>query len=219
MKIQSNFSRRDMLRSGAGAVVGVLAAATSAGSMAVTPSNPEGPFYPQHKQSDMDADLTLIDGHSEHAAGDVIRVSGRVLDEHGEPIEGALVDIWQANAHGRYHHEDDTSERPEDPNFQGWAMMKTDADGRYSFRTIKPGAYTAMGDSVPPPHIHYKVSRRGYRELTTQMYWDGDPLNDKDRLLLDVPAEERSALLVAFDESKEVPEGAFNVTLSKVSAA
>ena len=219
MNIQSKISRRAVLKSSAGAVVGAIATTASAGSMAVTPANPEGPFYPKHQQSDMDADLTLIDGHSEHAAGDVIRVSGRVLDEHGEPIEGALVDIWQANAYGRYHHEDDTSKNPEDPNFQGWAMMKTDADGRYSFKTIKPGAYTAMGDWVRPPHIHYKVSRRGYRELTTQMYWDGEPLNDKDRLLLDVPPEERSALLVAFDESTEVPEGAFNVILSKVTAA
>ena len=219
MNITSKISRRAVLKTSAGAAASVIATAVTAGSLAVTPANPEGPFYPKHQQSDMDADLTLIEGHSEHAAGDVIRVSGRVLDEQGKPIEGALVDIWQANAHGRYHHEDDTSQSPKDPNFQGWAMMKTNADGRYSFKTIKPGAYTAMGEWVRPPHIHYKVSRRGYRELTTQMYWDGEPLNDKDLLLLEVPEEKRSALLVAFDESGEVPEGAFNVVLSEVSAA
>ena len=219
MNFKSKVSRRAVLKTSAGAAAGAMVTAATAGSLALTPANPEGPFYPRHQQSDMDADLTLIEGHGERAAGDVIRVSGRVSDEHGNPIEGALVDIWQANAYGRYHHEDDTSERPEDPNFQGWAMMKTDADGRYSFKTIKPGAYTAMGEWVRPPHIHYKVSRRGYRELTTQMYWDGEPLNDKDLLLIEVPAEERRALLVAFDESAEVPEGTFNVILSAVSAA
>lgn len=219
MNITSKISRRAVLKTSAGAAASVIATAVTAGSLAVTPANPEGPFYPKHQQSDMDADLTLIEGHSEHAAGDVIRVSGRVLDEQGKPIKGALVDIWQANAHGRYHHEDDTSQSPEDPNFQGWAMMKTNTDGRYSFKTIKPGAYTAMGEWVRPPHIHYKVSRRGYRELTTQMYWDGEPLNDKDLLLLEVPEEKRNALLVAFDESGEVPEGTFNLVLSEVSTA
>ncbi len=158
---KSTISRRGVLKAGAGVAAGALASQAIAGSLPLTPNNPEGPFYPVHQQTDMDADLTVVEDRSDHAEGEAIRVSGQVLDEHGQPIEGALVDIWPATAHGRYHHEQDTSEKPVDPNFQGWAMMKTDASGRYSFKTIKPGAYTAMGDWWRPPHIHYKVSRRG----------------------------------------------------------
>jgi len=130
--------------------------------------------------------------------------------------EGALVDIWQANAHGRYMHEGDTSEAPLDPNFQYWAQMKTDAEGRYRYVTIKPAAYTAMGEWVRPPHIHYKVSRRGYRELTTQMYFAGEALNEKDLLLQEVPEELRSRLIVAFENKGDMPEGVFDVVLGAV---
>jgi len=74
----------------------------------IIPPNPEGPFYPKRPQVDKDTDLTLIQGNTERAQGQMIRVTGKVLDENGQPVEGALVDIWQANANGRYHHEDDT---------------------------------------------------------------------------------------------------------------
>lgn len=218
MSQSKGISRRNMLKASAGAA-GAISASAIAGTLAVTPDNPEGPFYPIHAQADKDADLTRVAGRDGQADGQVVEVSGRVLDEHGEPIANAVVDVWQANAHGRYDHEGDTSEQPLDPNFQGWAIMKTDADGRYSFRTVKPGAYTAMGDWWRPPHIHYKVSRRGYRELITQMYWDGDPLNDKDQLLLETPEEERERLLVAFDESGDVPHGVFDIVLAKVQGA
>lgn len=216
MNQAKGISRRNMLKASAGAAAGALSASAVAGTLAVTPANPEGPFYPIHEQADKDADLTRVAGQEGQAEGQVIEVSGRVLDEDGQPIADAVVDVWQANAHGRYAHEGDTSDKPLDPNFQGWAIMKTDAEGRYSFRTVKPGAYTAMGDWWRPPHIHYKVSRRGYRELITQMYWDGDPLNDKDRLLQEVPEAERAKLLVAFDESGEVPHGKFDIVLAKV---
>lgn len=216
MNQAKGISRRNMLKASAGAAAGALSASAVAGALAVTPANPEGPFYPIHEQADKDADLTRVAGQEGQAEGQVIEVSGRVLDEDGQPIADAVVDVWQANAHGRYAHEGDTSDKPLDPNFQGWAIMKTDAEGRYSFRTVKPGAYTAMGDWWRPPHIHYKVSRRGYRELITQMYWDGDPLNDKDRLLQEVPEAERAKLLVAFDESGEVPHGKFDIVLAKV---
>ena len=112
-------SRRSMLAAGAGMAASAVSASVLGGQMTATPSNPEGPFYPIHPQLDKDTDLTLIEGHEERAQGEVIRVSGRVLDEQGQPVEGALVDIWQANAHGRYQHEDDTATAPLDPNFQG----------------------------------------------------------------------------------------------------
>ena len=214
MKAKATLTRRALLTAGAGLAAGT---ATMAGALGVTPANPEGPFYPKHEQADTDADLTLIAGHEGRAQGDVIRVTGRVLDEDGEPIEGAVVDVWQANSFGRYHHEDDPATAPLDPDFQGWAVMKTDAEGRYAFRTIKPGAYRVGGDWTRPPHIHFRVSRRGYHELTTQMYFAGEELNERDRLLQSVPAEERGLLVVPFDDSKDVPEGDFPVVLARVS--
>lgn len=155
----SKFSRRTMLTAGAGVVASAVTATVVARSTALTPANPEGPFYPKHQQVDKDTDLTLIEGHTEHAQGQVIRVTGQVLDDKGQSVEGALVDIWQANSHGRYHHEDDPAAVPDDPNFQGWGMVKTDAEGRYAFTTIKPGSYKVDENWRRPPHIHYKVSR------------------------------------------------------------
>ena len=217
MNKNDKLTRRSILTAGAGMAAGAVSLGVIAGSAEVTPANPEGPFYPRHRQSDKDADLTLIKGHDQRAQGRVIRVTGQVLDEQGQPIAGALVDVWQANTHGRYHHEDDPSTLPVDPNFQGWAMIKTDSEGRYAFTTIKPGAYKVEGDWRRPPHIHFQVSRRGYHELTTQMYFAGDSLNDKDRLLQSVPAGARDLLVVAFDESQAVPEGQFPIVLAKVS--
>ena len=165
---------------------------------------------------DKDTDLTLIEGHVERAQGQVIRVTGQVVDEMGKPVEGALVDIWQANSHGRYHHEDDPATAPKDPNFQGWGMVKTDAQGRYSFTTIKPGAYKVDGNWRRPPHIHYKVSRRGYHELTTQMYFAGESLNETDRLLRSVAEEDRGLLVVDFRDIDGIPHGDFPIVMAKV---
>lgn len=216
MTDKNKISRRSMLTASAGLAATAVSAAAFSNPTRITPSNPEGPFYPKNKQLDMDTDLTLIEGHTERAQGEVIRVTGRVLDEEGQPVEGALVDIWQANSHGRYHHEDDPSTAPADPNFQGWGMVRTDAQGRYAFTTIKPGAYGVSDDWDRPPHIHYKVSRRGYREITTQMYFADEPLNDDDRLLNDVAKEQRDLLVVNFREVDGVPQGDFPVVLAKV---
>ncbi|MEJ2399920.1 MAG: protocatechuate 3,4-dioxygenase, partial [Xanthomonadales bacterium] len=131
-------------------------------------------------------------------------------------VAGALVDIWQANALGRYAHEDDPATAPLDPNFQGWGMVKTDADGRYSFTTIKPGAYAVSSGWSRPPHIHFRISRRGYHELTTQMYFADESLNEKDRLLLSVDEEARKRLVVDFHDTDGVLEGDFPIVLARV---
>ena len=217
MSKRLSLTRRAILCVGASAAGAVATGATAA--MKPTPPNPEGPFYPVHEQADRDADLTRVKGREGQAEGQVIKVAGQVLDEDGQPVADAVVDIWQANAFGRYDHEGDTSDSPLDPNFQSWAIMKTDAEGRYAFKTIKPGAYTAMGDWVRPPHIHFKVSRRGYHELTTQMYFAGEPLNDSDALFQDVPENERERLLVSFDDSGDAPRGTFDIVLRRVNAA
>ena len=213
----NKISRRSMLTVSAGLAATAISGTTIGKSMTVTPANPEGPFYPKHKQVDKDTDLTLIEGHAERAQGAVIKVTGQVLDDKGLPVEGALVDIWQANAYGRYHHEDDPATAPTDPNFQGWGMVKTDAEGRYAFTTIKPSAYMVDDKWSRPPHIHYKVSRRGYHEITTQMYFAGEALNEKDNLLNEVAENERDLLVVDFNEINGVLHGNFSVVLAKVS--
>ena len=131
MNESSKHSRRSILKAGAGIAASAVSATVMAKPAELTPANPEGPFYPKHEQLDKDSDLTLIEGHTERAQGQVIRITGEVVDEEGKPVEGALVDIWQANTHGRYHHEDDPATTPVDPDFQGWGMVKTDAEGRY----------------------------------------------------------------------------------------
>jgi protocatechuate 3,4-dioxygenase, beta subunit len=206
-------SRRDVL--GAGAVgTGVLLTAgcrsetpvaTSGtappASAAATPAQIEGPFYPIVDQADKDADLTRLGDSGAVADGEIVLVEGRVLDGAGAPIADAVVDIWQANAAGRYAHEADPNPAPLDPKFQGWAIMKTDAEGRYAFRTIRPGAYPAEADWWRPPHIHFKVARRGYTELTTQMYFEGEALNDADRLLQKLPENERPRVIARREDA------------------
>ncbi len=188
-------SRRRVLTAAAGAGAGALAAGRAAGAPIITPSEIEGPFYPVADQADKDADLTRIKGREGVALGEVITVEGRVLGPDGEPLDAAVVDVWQANAAGRYAHPAERSLAPLDPNFQGWAIMATNADGAYRFTTIKPGAYRVSRAWERPPHIHFRVSRRGFRDLTTQMYFDAEPLNDIDRLLQDIPEAERPALI------------------------
>jgi protocatechuate 3,4-dioxygenase beta subunit len=214
--MKSKIDRRTIIKAGAGIAASAVTASVIAKPLKFTPANPEGPFYPKHQQVDKDTDLTLIDGHTERAQGKVIRVNGQVLDEMGKPVEGALVDIWHANSHGRYHHEEDPATAPNDPNFQGWGMVKTDAEGHYSFTTVKPGAYKVDGSWRRPPHIHYKVSRRGYHELTTQMYFAGESLNDTDRLLRSVSEEDRDLLVVDFKEIDGTLHGDFPIVLAKV---
>ena len=214
MTNNKGMTRRGLIQGSLG-----VAALSATGSLlgASTPVQTEGPFFPIHPQPDTDADMTLIEGHSEPALGEIVEISGRVLDEDGNPVADALVDVWQANAHGRYSHEADPNPAPLDDNFQGWARLKTDAEGRYRVKTIKPGAYKVADEWSRPPHIHFKVARRGFHELTTQMYFAGDPLNDVDRLLQSVPEGERGMLVVEFKPSSEpgVAQGRFDLVLRK----
>lgn len=217
MSDSNKINRRTMIMAGAGIAASAVAATVVATPSTPTPANPEGPFYPKHPQLDKDTDLTWVEGSTERAQGQVIRVEGQVLDEAGQPVQGALVDIWQANSQGRYRHEDDPALAPLDPNFQGWGMVKTDEQGRYSFTTIKPGSYRVDGEWSRPPHIHFKVSRRGYHELTTQMYFAGESLNESDRLLRDVAENKRGLLVVDFRERDGVPRGDFPIVLARVT--
>jgi protocatechuate 3,4-dioxygenase beta subunit len=194
-------SRRQLLEwSGAGALVGFTAAA-AAEPRAPTPAQTSGPFYPLDKPLDRDADLTLIRGHKARASGQVVHVMGRVLDVAGDPVPGARIEVWQANTHGRYTHQNDSNTAPLDPHFEGFASLTADADGRYRFKTIKPGAYPA-GSAVRPPHIHFDI-HAGRVRLVTQMYFPGDPRNDNDPVIRAV--RDRRDLLVA-DVGRPTPD-------------
>ncbi len=140
-----------------------------------------GPFYPVKKPVDQDDDLTLIRGKVGKAQGQVIHLTGRVLNLKGQPLSGARVEIWQANTFGRYNHPGDANPAPLDPNFEGYGVTNTDADGWYRFKTIKPAPYPAATGWTRPPHIHFQVTANAHR-LVTQMYFPGEPLNEKDRL-------------------------------------
>lgn len=176
-----DFGRRDLLK-----IAAVLAASGTAASIrhaaaAALPRTPGqilGPFYPLTEFPRI-ADLTRVPGRPGRAQGQVLNVMGRILNIAGEPVPNAQVEIWQANANGRYTHPSDPNPAPLDPNFEGNALLVTDTEGRYRFKTIKPAAYPAGPNQMRPAHIHFQVSGRQDR-LVTQMYFEGDPYNATD---------------------------------------
>jgi protocatechuate 3,4-dioxygenase, beta subunit len=189
-----DLSRREILKMSA--LTGIASVVSTKFAMARaalrrTPEQILGPFYPL-KPLDQNADLTRIPGRPGRAEGQVLTVMGRVLNLKGEPVRNAKVEVWQANAHGRYTHPGDTNPAPLDPNFEGSAILTADYDGQYRFKTIKPAAYPVSPGMIRPAHIHFKVSGRQDR-LVTQMYFEGDPYNKTDRFL---QAAGRTELLV-----------------------
>lgn len=141
-----------------------------------------GPFYPPHPPVDQGDDLTFIAGKTGRALGPIIYLSGRVMNRRGEPVPNAELDIWQANAAGRYAHPADENPAPVDPNFGGHTKIRTGPDGSWRIKTIKPGGYPVTPDWSRPPHIHFDV-RGQVSRLVTQMYFEGESLNEKDILL------------------------------------
>ncbi len=222
--MDKKITRRTALQLGLGAAAGSVAGAAIPGpgpSHCITPAQTEGPFFPKHDQPDKDADLTMVDGQTGAAKGEVVIVSGAVIDESMRPVAGALVDVWQANTHGKYHHEDDPNTAPTDPQFQGWAQLRTDEDGTFGFKTIVPGAYPVSDEWWRPPHIHFKVAKRGYHELTTQMYFAGNDLNEKDNILNELSDLEKSRVVVDFAPSEDhdgIKAGHFYIMIRKVVA-
>jgi protocatechuate 3,4-dioxygenase beta subunit len=215
MTDRPRFTRRQIMHGGLGAAAVVVSAPLMAAGL--TPAQTAGPFFPKNDQADKDLDLTRVAGRSGSAKGEVVEINGQVLDDTGVPVAGALVDVWQANSLGRYDHEADTNPAALDPDFQGWARLTTDAEGRFHVRTIKPGAYPVTESWSRPPHIHFKVARRGYREITTQMYFQDDPLNAVDRIWDGISAQDRASVTVAFAaDAGAVPTGRFEVVITKV---
>ena len=123
----------------------------------------------------------MVKGGTAHAQGQLLYLMGQVLDVKGKPIKGVQVEIWQANGAGRYNHPSDGNPAPLDPNFQGYGLVVTDADGRYRFKTIKPGSYPVTQGWDRPPHIHYELTGRKDKHVT-QIWFPDEPLNAQDRL-------------------------------------
>ncbi|HYF08746.1 MAG TPA: protocatechuate 3,4-dioxygenase subunit beta, partial [Acetobacteraceae bacterium] len=155
-------------------------------------------------------DLSQVDGKA--ALGERIIVAGRVTDENGRPLRGAMVEVWQANASGRYHHPRDQHDAPLDPNFLGRGRVFTDDEGNYSFTSVKPGAYPWRNhwNAWRPIHIHLGLHGPGFAQrLVTQMYFPGDPLLDLDPVFQATADEAaRQRLVSVFDLQATRPEWA-----------
>ena len=168
-------------RAFAGGAMLAAAAGPRALAQAITASSDMGPFYPVAYRGESDADMTRIAGHAARAAGQVIEVVGRVLDRHGKPVGGARMDIWQANAQGRYDHPQDPAVMPLDPDFQGFASIRTGADGGWRLTTVKPGGYDSpIGNR--PPHIHLDVAGASARTILQMYFPEDEAANRKDSL-------------------------------------
>jgi protocatechuate 3,4-dioxygenase, beta subunit len=181
-------------------------ASAQATALPATPRQTAGPFYPVDWSGDADADLVRVAGEAARAQGTVTHLRGRVLDPRGEPIGGAVVEIWQCDAFGRYRHPRD---RPHgrDAGFQGRGRMAAGPDGGFAFRTIRPVAYPGR-----TPHIHVAVAapgRRGEPPLVTQFYVAGEPLNERDGLFNALrDPRQRDAVLLRLEPADRIEPGA-----------
>jgi protocatechuate 3,4-dioxygenase beta subunit len=163
--------------------------------------DPTGPVYGESPPAETDSDLTRQ--HDGEPLGERIIVIGTVRGGSGRPVPGSLIEIWQANAAGRYVHQRDQHPAPHDPNFTGAGRVLTDSEGRYRFTTVKPGAYPWRNheNAWRPAHIHLSIFGRAFTErLVTQMYFPGDPLFSADPIFNSVrdPAA-RERMISRFD--------------------
>ena len=168
-----------------------------------------GPLLGEGRVGETDHDLTVQ--HAGAPLGERIVVEGRVLEADGRPVPGTLVEVWQANAGGRYRHDGDRHPAPLDPNFSGAGRCVTDAQGRWRFVTVKPGAYPWKNhdNAWRPAHIHFSVFGRAFTQrLITQMYFPGDPLFAFDPIFQSVPEGARERLVSRLDLDVTVPEWA-----------
>jgi protocatechuate 3,4-dioxygenase beta subunit len=175
-----------------------------------TLSERTGPVYGHDSVGPLDDDLTRNGARNGEPLGERIAVTGRVVDEAGRPVAGTLIEIWQANAAGRYIHKVDQHDAPIDANFFGGGRCVTDAEGRYRFRTIKPGAYPWGNhhNAWRPSHIHLSLFGSTIASrLVTQMYFPGDPLLPFDPIHLSTPEHARERLIAKF--SLDVTEPGF----------
>jgi protocatechuate 3,4-dioxygenase, beta subunit len=169
-----------------------------------------GPVFGESDIAENDNDLTAQ--HSGEPIGERIIITGKILDDSGHPVPNALIEIWQANAAGRYRHQGDQHGAPLDPNFSGAGRMLSDAEGNYRLVTIKPGAYPWQNhaNAWRPAHIHFSLFGAGLlTRLVTQMYFPGDPLMAHDPIFNSIRDDKaRQRLIAAFDFGTAIPSHA-----------
>lgn len=210
--VATGFTRRRLLTASA-AITGTgftgLMSPAFAQQPASRPTSEQviGPFYPVRLPLDQDADLTVIAGKDARALGTIVYLSGHVTNVRGEPVPNAELEIWQANAVGRYTHAADDNPQPVDTNFDGYSRVRADGEGRYRIKTIKPGAYpvTPVPGWLRPPHIHFDVRGKTSR-LVTQMYFEGEELNTKDRFFDRLSPGGKEGLLARYGERSALHE-------------
>ena len=167
------------------------------------------PVYGHDDIGPLDHDLTRNARRNGEPLGERIVVTGRVLDERGRPVPNTLVEIWQANAAGRYIHKVDRHDAPLDPNFLGAGRCLTDAEGRYRFYSVKPGAYPWGNhpNAWRPNHIHFSLFGNWFgSRLVTQMYFPGDPLLAFDPIFQGTPERARDRLISKFELAVTEPD-------------
>jgi protocatechuate 3,4-dioxygenase beta subunit len=204
-------NRRHLILGATAALLAPPTHAAASGRLVVTPGQTEGPFYPVAFPADMDNDLVRVQGHAAHAMGQVTHIGGRVLDKRGEPVRGAMLEIWQCDANGVYNHPGQPGLHRRDAAFQGYGRTEAGPDGAYNFRTIRPVAYPGR-----TPHIHFKVHAPGAGRLTTQMYVAGEGGNATDGLLNAIRnAAQRESVIVRLMPAEAVGElhGIFDIVL------
>lgn len=165
-----------------------------------------GPVFGERDLGEVDNDMTQANGGE--AQGQRILVHGRVLGFDGKPVPNTLLEVWQANAAGRYRHKNDSWPAPLDPHFNGVARTLTDDQGRYSFYTVKPGCYPWGNhhNAWRPAHIHFSLFGRQFTErLVTQMYFPNDPMFFQDPIFNAVPADARERMIATFDYDETRP--------------
>lgn len=167
-----------------------------------------------------DNDLTTNAGTGALPIGEKIVVEGGVYDEAGTPVAGALVEVWQANAAGRYVHGRDNHDAPLDPNFTGVGHCITSEDGVFRFLTISPGAYPVPGTGIwRPKHIHFSIlGHRWASRVVTQLYFPGDPLQKYDPIFLSIPETARERLVADYEESLTIPDEALGYRFDVILA-
>lgn len=184
-----------------------------------TLSEMTGPVYGHESAGPLDHDMTKNARVNGEPLGERIIVAGRVLDEDGRPVPDTLIELWQANAAGRYIHKNDQHDAPLDPNFRGSGRCVTDGEGRYKFFSIKPGAYPWGNhpNGWRPNHIHFSLFGPSFvTRLVTQMYFPGDPLLDLDPIYKASPEGRRELMVSKFDLDVTEPEFALGYTFDIV---
>ncbi len=170
--------------------------------LAATPSQTVGPFFHLALDRAEWADLTADNPHGER-----IVIAGRVTDGDGAPVADAFLEVWQANAAGRYAHPDDTrTDKPLDPHFRGFGRVATDADGNFRLTTIRPGPVPGRGNALQAPHIAVAVFARGLlKPLYTRIYFAGDPANEADPVLQSIDEPRRRQTVIAAPAPGDAP--------------